>query len=68
MGRGGGGGGNVALDLPGKSGGSGIVIVSYTSGSALFTGGTITTSGGSQIHSFTGNGSLVGIPSTFSVN
>jgi hypothetical protein len=33
-----------------------------------FTGGTITTSGGYQIHTFTGSGSLVGIPDVYSIN
>ena len=54
----------------GEAGGSGIVIISYTSATALFTGGTITnpSPGANQIHTFTGDGSLVGIPSTYSVN
>lgn len=57
-GRGGtGGGGNLA----GGSGGSGIVIIRYPTGLYSATGGTITTSGGYTIHTFTANG-------TFTIN
>ena len=42
----------------GGSGGSGIVIISYTSATPKFIGGTITTSGGNQIHTFTSSGTL----------
>ena len=42
------------------AGSAGVVIVSYT-GSALYTGGTITTSGGNTIHTFTSNGTLAEI-------
>jgi len=54
----GGGGGGSNGDVAG-AGGSGIVIVSYA-GSAKFTGGTITTSGGNTIHTFTSSGTLTG--------
>lgn len=48
---GGGGAGNTA-----GSGGSGIVIISYPTGFFSATGGTITTSGGNTIHTFTTTG------------
>jgi hypothetical protein len=35
-----------------------VVIISYPSGSQLFSGGTVTQSGGNFIHSFTSSGSL----------
>lgn len=38
------------------TGGSGIVIISYVTGSLTATGGTMTTSGGRTIHSFTATG------------
>jgi len=47
-GAGGGGGGNAN----GGVGGSGIVIVSYPTGSITATGGIMTTSGGNTIHTF----------------
>ena len=53
---GGGGGGNNSTT--GGNGGSGIVIISYTSATPKFVGGTITTSGGKQIHTFTSSGTL----------
>jgi len=40
------------------SGGSGVVIISYTSATPKFVGGTLTTSGGNQIHTFTSSGTL----------
>lgn len=55
--RGGGGGGSSSLG-DGASGGSGIVIISYTATEPKFVGGTITTSGGKQIHTFTSSGTL----------
>ena len=57
---GGGGGGGTANDTgySGGNGGSGIVIISYTSATPKFVGGTITTSGGKQIHTFTSSGTL----------
>lgn len=57
-GSGGGGGGYVdpgAQQLAGGSGGSGIVIISYA-GSQRGTGGTVTSSGGNTIHTFTSSG------------
>jgi PKD repeat protein len=39
----------------GGTGGSGIVIISY-SGSQRGTGGTVTSSGGNTIHTFTSSG------------
>lgn len=46
------------------AGGSGIVIVAYPTGSMTATGGTITTSGGMTIHTFTSSGTftVVSIP------
>jgi hypothetical protein len=42
----------------GGAGGSGVVIISYA-GSQVFSGGTVTSSGGNTIHTFTSSGSLV---------
>ena len=50
----GGGGGAV-----GGAGGSGIVILSYVTGTLTATGGTIAQVGGRTIHTFTGSGSFV---------
>ena len=58
---GGGGGGATgwsAATRTGGAGGSGIVIISYTSATPKFVGGTLTTSGGNQIHTFTSSGTL----------
>ena len=55
---GGGGGGFGRNSGTGASGGSGIVIISYTSATPRFVGGTLTTSGGNQIHTFTSSGTL----------
>ena len=55
----GGGAGGVGENIGSNtSGGSGIVIISYTSATPLFVGGTLTTSGGNQIHTFTSSGTL----------
>ena len=54
-GGGGGGGNNVSSN--GGSGGSGIVIVRYL-GSQRGTGGTVTSSGGYTIHTFTSSGTF----------
>ena len=60
----GGGGAGANRGTPGTgtyaggAGGSGIVIISYTSATPKFVGGTITTSGGKQIHTFTSSGTL----------
>lgn len=51
----GGGGGQTG---GGGAGGSGIVIISYPTGSMTATGGTITTAGGNTIHTFTSNGTF----------
>lgn len=51
LGGGGGGGTNYA-------GGNGRLIVSYVTGICTATGGTISTSGGRTIHSFTSNGTF----------
>jgi len=55
---GGGGGGAGGRNTTGGSGGSGVVIISYTTGSCTATGGTITTSGGNTIHTFTSSGTF----------
>lgn len=52
---GGGGGGFSTGSSAGGAGGSGIVIISYV-GAQRGTGGTVTTSGGSTIHTFTSSG------------
>jgi hypothetical protein len=58
----GGGGGGAAYvssgNYNGAAGGSGIVIISYASATPKFVGGTLTTSGGNQIHTFTSSGTL----------
>ncbi len=56
---GGGGGGGGATSNPdgGKNGGSGVVVIAYA-GSAKATGGTITTSSGYTIHTFTASGNF----------
>jgi hypothetical protein len=63
---GGGGGGFSYAAGNGGAGGSGIVIISYPTGSITATGGTMTTSGGYTIHTFTSSGmfSVFGVPST----
>ena len=60
---GGGGGGGSITDSPfaynnGGNGGSGVVVISYPTGSITATGGTITTSGGNTIHTFTSSGTF----------
>jgi hypothetical protein len=54
---GGGGGAGEAQSNPGRSGGSGVVIVRYL-GSPSGTGGIITQSGGYTIHTFNSNGTF----------
>jgi hypothetical protein len=56
---GGGGGGNYvsAGRREGMNGGSGVVIISYA-GSQRGTGGTVTSSGGNTIHTFTSSGTF----------
>ena len=56
-----GGGGGGSWYANGGNGGSGIVIVSYPTGSMSATGGTITTSSGNTIHTFTSNGTFAPI-------
>ena len=59
LGGGGGGGGNNGVNgFVGGQGGSGVVIIAYTSATPRFVGGTLTTSGGNQIHTFTSSGTL----------
>jgi hypothetical protein len=58
LGGGGGGAGAAPAGALGGAGGSGIVIISYTSATPKFVGGTLTTSGGNQIHTFTSSGTL----------
>lgn len=53
-----GGGGSANTAEASGAGGSGVVIVSYPTGSVSATGGTITTSGGNTIHTFTSNGTF----------
>ena len=55
---GGGAGGTGSSTQYGGSGGSGVIVFSYTSTSQLYTGGTITTSDGNYIHTFTSSGTL----------
>jgi hypothetical protein len=57
-GGGGGGASNNGSGNAGAAGGSGIIIIAYTSATPLFVGGTLTTSGGKQIHTFTSSGTL----------
>jgi hypothetical protein len=51
----GGGGGGIWEQATAGSGGSGIVIIRYL-GSQRGTGGTVTSSGGYTIHTFTSSG------------
>ena len=59
---GGGGGGAGGLNNA-SAGGSGIVIIAYAGGSALYTGGSVSTSSrpGYVVHTFTSSGSLTPI-------
>ena len=59
-GGGGGGGGDDGNGVPfnGGNGASGVAIFSYPTGSMTATGGTITTSGGNTIHTFTTPGTF----------
>jgi hypothetical protein len=59
-----GGSGVYGSNTPSGSGGSGIVIISYPTGTMTTTGGTVTTSGGNKIVTFTGSGTftVVSIP------
>lgn len=53
-----GGGGGGAGSTTGGAGGSGIVIIRYVGTTARATGGTITTTGGYVIHTFTTSGTF----------
>jgi len=59
----GGGGGGASTDsansYKGGNGGSGIVIIRYLSATQKGSGGTVTTSGGYYIHTFTSSGTYV---------
>jgi hypothetical protein len=55
---GGGGGGCTTSTNTAGAGGSGVVIISYA-GAQRGTGGTVTSSGGNTIHTFTSSGSYV---------
>ena len=57
-GGGGGFGGNSAIKGAGD-GGNGVVVIRYTSGSDLATGGAITTVGGDKVHTFSTDGNFV---------
>lgn len=56
---GGGGGAFSAGPTTGGNGGSGVVIISYPTGTVSATGGTITTSGGNTIHTFNSSSNFV---------
>ena len=58
LGGGGGGAGSYVSGVGGV-GGSGIIIISYA-GAQRGTGGTVTTSGGNTIHTFTTSGTYIG--------
>jgi len=63
-----GGGGGGGGDDSGGAGGSGVVIISYA-GSQVFSGGTVTSSGGNTIHTFTTSSLLTyNITADFSPN
>ena len=69
-GSGGGGGAYTPGAAASGAGGKGIVIIRY-SGSQGATGGTVTSSGGYTIHTFTGDGTFtsnVGITGQYSIN
>lgn len=53
-----GGGGAGGETNGGGAGGSGVVIISYPTGSMTATGGTITASGGNTIHTFNSSGAF----------
>jgi hypothetical protein len=67
-GGGGGGGYAVSVNQAGGAGGSGVVIISYA-GAQVFVGGTVTSSGGNTIHTFTTSGLLIyNVTNDFSPN
>ena len=53
-----GNGRNSSNDAPPQTGATGVVIISYPTGSMTATGGTITTSGGNTIHTFNSDGTF----------
>jgi hypothetical protein len=63
----GGGGGGASSGQGSSLGGSGVVIISYTSPTQLFGGGIVTFVGGNWIHTFTTSGILVPV-STFTAS
>ena len=60
---GGGGGGTADMYKTGGSGGSGVVIISYPTGSMTATGGTITMVGFNTVHTFYSSGVFTVLPS-----
>jgi len=67
-GGGGAGGYAVSVNQAGGAGGSGVVILSYA-GAQKFAGGTVTSSGGNTIHTFTTSGLLIyNVTNDFSPN
>lgn len=62
---GGGGGGFNYSNGNGGAGGSGIVIISFPIGTVTATGGTVTTSGGYEIHTFTASGTFTVTATSF---
>ncbi len=61
---GGGAGAYTSTGVSGGTGGSGIVIISYPTGSLSATGGTITQVGANTVHTFMSNGIFVILPNT----
>jgi hypothetical protein len=57
-GAGGGGGGDSVAGKVGAAGGSGVVIARYSGTTQKAYGGTVTTSGGNTIHTFTSSGNF----------
>ena len=61
-------GGGGGYNATGGNGSAGVVVISYATGTLTATGGSITTSGGNTIHTFTTNGTFtVQQPSMFLV-
>lgn len=57
-GGGGGGGSTDNLTMDGGTGGSGIAVISYTTGTMVAVGGTVTYNGTKTIHTFTSDGTF----------
>jgi hypothetical protein len=51
-------GGDGGWNANGGTGSSGVVVIRYVTAQMTATGGTITTSGGNTIHTFTSNGTF----------